>query len=250
MSDTALKAALYLEAVLPVMPLLAAHDTPLANALAGSDVAVAFSFPGGPTASLSVVDDRPTYSPEIRPGSVRLWFPTAGQLVRAFDGSGRTALAVPLGGFTRLGRARRLTAAGRRLEALLNTRSPDHLALHAWSNLAVGIHAAITWLRRHPDGPATHAQLGHGTAVFSCPSFPAPLWLDLGTLTTGTGEPATPVMVRITFADLATVLAELDHQLDATAALGFGTLKICGYLPLAENLSLVMLNAGKLLKPS
>lgn len=249
MSETALKAALYLEAVLPVLPLLAAHDAPLATALAGHDVTVAFSFPGGPSASLSVVKNRPTFSRERQRGAARLWFPTAGQLVRAFDGSGRTALAIPIGGFTRLGRARRFTVASQRFEALLNTRDPGHLALHAWSNLAVGIRAAMTWLRRHPDGPATHARLGQGTLVFACPAFPASLWLDLGTLTAGTGEPATPITVCITFTDLATVLAELDNQLDATAALGLGTLKITGHLPLAENLSLVMLKAAKLLKP-
>lgn len=249
MSETALKAALYLEAVLPALPLLAAHDAPLAAALSGPDVAVTFSFPGGPRACVSVTGNRPAFSREIQPGAVRLWFPTAGRLVRAFDGSGHAALAVPLGGFTRLSRARRLAAAGRRLEAILNTREPGHLALHAWSNLAVGIHSVITWLRRHPDGPATHARLGRGTVVFACPQFPAPLWLDLGTLTAGTGEPSMPITVRITFTDLATVLAELDHQLDAPAALGLGTLKATGYLPLAENLGLVMLKAGKLLKP-
>ncbi len=250
MTDTALKAALYLEAVLPALPSLAAHDTLLAAALAGPDVAISFFAPGGLRTRLAIARNHPNVTREPQPGDVRLWFPTTGQLVRAFDGSGRAALAVPFGGFTRLGRARRLAAAGQRLETLLNTRAPAHLALHAWGNLVVGIHAATTWLRRHPDGPATHARLGRGTAVFACPAFPSPLWLDLATLTTGMGEPPNPAMVRIEFADLATVLAELDHELDAPAALGLGTLRITGYLPLAENLGLVMLKAGALLKPA
>ena len=251
MTDTALKAALYLEAVLPALPVLATHDAPLATALAGPDVAISFSAPGGLHARLSLIGNHATVTRERQPGGARLWFPTAGQLVRAFDGSGRTALALPLGGFTHLGRARRLVAAGRRLEALLNARDrdPTHLALHAWGNLVVGIHAATTWLRRHPDGPATYDRLGRGVAVFTCPAFPAPLWLNLATLTTGAGEPPGPTMVRVEFADLATVLAELDHQLDAPAALGLGTLRITGYLPLAESLGLVMLKAGNLLKP-
>ncbi len=250
MTDTALKAALYLEAVLPALPLLAAHDAPLAAALAGPDVAIAFSAPGGLRARCAIAGNQLNVSRDpARAGDVRLWFPTAGQVVRAFDGSGRAALALPLGGFIRLSRARRLTAAGHRLEALLNTRDPAHLALHAWGNLVVGIQAAVTWLRRHPDGPTTHARLGRGTAVFACPAFPAPLWLDLATLTTGVGEAPGPVMVRVDFADLATVLAELDHALDAPAALGLGTLRITGYLPLAENLGLIMLRVGDLLKP-
>jgi hypothetical protein len=86
--------------------------------------------------------------------------------------------------------------------------------------------------------------------VFACPAFPAPLWIDLATLAIGSGEPAAPVTARITFASLDTVIAELDHALDAPAALGLGTLRIEGHLPLAEALGLLMLQAGKLLKPS
>ncbi len=250
MTDTALKAALYLEAVLPALPLLAAHDAPMAAALAGPDVALSFSAPGGLSTRLAITNNLPAVTRTPKPGDARLWFPTAGQVVRAFDGAGRFALAVPFGNVARLPRAGRLVVAGKRLETLLNTRADAHLALHAWGSLAVGIRAAVTWLRRHPDGPGTHARLGRGLVVFACPAFPAPLWLDLATLETGSGEPPQAFTVRIEFADLATVIAELDHQLDAPAALGLGTLRITGYLPLAENLGLIMLKAGNLLKPN
>ncbi len=248
MNGSALHAALYLEAVLPALPLLAAHDTALAAALSGPDISVSLSAPGNLRARLGVVRNQATVTRDPRPGDVRLWFPTCGQVIRAFDGSGRTALGLPLGGFTRLHHARRLVAAGYRLETLLNTRDDAHLALHAWGNLIIGIHATITWLRRHPDGAALRANLGNGVAVFACPAFVAPLWIDLTTLSAGAGEPPAPVTVRVEFADLETVLAELDHQLDAPAALGLGTLRITGYLPLAEHLGLVMLKAGSLLK--
>jgi hypothetical protein len=249
MTETALKAALYLEAMLPAVPELAAHDRPLAEAFAGPDIAVTLSTSGDLRARLAVTSNQLRYSSGAQPGDLRLWFPSPAQLVRAFDGQGRAAFALPVGGFFKLLRAKRLIGAGDRLNELLNTRADTHLAVHAWGSLLVGIRAAITWLRRHPDGPATRARLGTGTAFFACPAFPSPLWLDLTTLTAGTGEPTTPVTVRITFADLATVLAELDHQLDAPAALGLGTLRIEGHLPLAENLGLVMLTAGNLLKP-
>lgn len=248
MTDTALKAALYLEAVLPALPLLAAHDAPLASALAGPDVSISFSAPGGLRARLGIARNKATVTRAPCSGDVRLWFPTHDQLVRAFDGSGRVAFALPLGGFFQLARARRLVAAGRRLETLLNTRDPAHLALHAWGNLLVGIQAATTWLRHRPS--ARHGIPSRGVAVFACPAFPSALWLNLADLSTGVGETPEAVTVRVTFADLATVLAELDHQLDAPAALGLGTLRLTGYLPLAESLGLVMLKAGKLLKPA
>lgn len=246
MTDDGLKAALYLEAVLPALPALAAHDAPLAAALAGPDVAVTLSAPGNLRTRIAVDNNRATVAHESQPGDVRLWFPSHARLIRAFDGSGRTAFALPLGGFARLFRARRLQAAGQRLETLLNTRADAHLTLHAWGNLLVGIQAVTTWLRRHPED---RARFPSGTVVFTCPAFPTPLHLDLTTLTAGTGEPASLVTARVTFADLATVLAELDHQLDGPAALGLGTLRIEGHLPLAENLGLLMLKAGNLLKP-
>jgi hypothetical protein len=249
MTDDALKAALYLKAVLPVLPALAAHDAPLSAALAGPDVAVALTAPDDLCARLEITGGRATVSATPRPGDVRLWFPSHAQLIRAFDGSGRASVALPVGGWFRLLRARRLQAAARRLEALLDTRAPAHLALHAWGNLLAGIHATTTWLRRHPEGPATRNRLGPGVFVFACPDFPSPLWIDTGTLATGIGEPSAPAKARVTFADIPTVLAELDHQLDAPAALGLGTLRLEGHVPFAENVSVIMLKAGNLLKP-
>lgn len=248
MTVPALQAALYLEAVLPALPHLAAHDATLAASLSGPDVAVSLGAPGQLHARVGVASGQATVSRDPQPGDVRLWFPTQGQLIRAFDGAGRVAVALPFAGFTRLPRARRLIAAGKRLETLLNTRAPEHLALHAWGNLLVGIHAATTLLRRRPA--AWHGLPARGLVVFSCPAFPTALWIDLAALTTGIGEPAAPFAARVTFANLATVLAELDHQLDAPAALGLGTLRIEGHLPLVEALGQLMLQAGQILKPA
>ena len=250
MSDSALLAALYLEAVLPVLPHLAAHDGPLAATLAGPDLAVSLLAPGGLRTRLALTGGATTVTHVPCPGDLRLWFPTAAQVVRAFDGQKRPALALPVGGFFKLLRARRLVAAGARLETLLNTRAAPHLALHAWGNLLVGIAAGAVWLRRHPDGPALHRRLGGGLGVLNCPAFPAPIWFDAATLSWGVGPPPGPVRVAITFARMEVVLAELDQRLDAPAALGLGDLRIEGYLPLAEQLGIVMLQAGKHMKNS
>ena len=248
MTDPALQAALYLEAVLPALPALAAHDEALAAALAGPDVAVSLFAPSKLRARVAVTSNRASVTHEPQRADLRLWFPSTGQLIHAFDGSGRPAFALPFAGLIHLPRARRLVIAGKRLETLLNTRAPGHLALHAWGNLLVGIHAATTLLRRRPS--AWHGLPARGSIAFACPAFPTPLWIDLSTLTVGTSEPSAPVAARVTFADLSTVFAELDHALDAPAALGLGTLRVEGHLPLAEALGQLMLQAGRLLKPS
>jgi len=254
----ALLAALYLEAVLPAIPLLAACDASMASMLEGSDFAVVFSTVGHLRARLEIQGNTcsATKGAEAigRPGDLHLWFPSAAQVVRAFDGRHRFALALPVGGWHRLPQTRRIAAAGNRLEVLLNCRpapaAPD-LALHAWGRLAVALAASASWLRHHPKGPDTRARLGTGIATFDCPAFPAKLWINLDKLTTGSGPlPAqAEAVVGIVFADLDTVLAELDHRLDAPAAIGLGTLRLTGKVPLAESLGLILLKVGKLLQP-
>ena len=243
-SSTSFLAAFYLDAVLPALAELSAHDAPLRTAAAGP-------CPFAVTLSVRHVGSR-TFaftreghiSTTPQPNALRLWFPSAGQFLRTT--AQRPALVLPLAGWSQLPQVRRFSGAGARLETLLNTRPDPDLTLHAWGSLLVGIRAVTTWLRHHP---ADRARLLTGIIVFACPAFPSPLHLDLATLATGTGEPASPVTARITFADLPTLLAELDHTLDAPAALGLGTLRVEGHLPLAETLSLLMLKAGNLLKP-
>lgn len=245
MTADALKAALYLDAVLPALAELSALDAPLRSAASGSrPFTVTLSVRNVGVRHLSFTPEGQITTAAV-PGALHLWFPSAGQFLRTV--ANRPALTLPVGGWSQLSQVRRFSAAGARLETLLNTRANAHLALHAWGNLLVGIRATTTWLRLHP---ADRTRLSSGIVVFACPVFPAPLWLDLATLTTGTGEPASPVTARITFADLPTLLAELGHTLDSPAALGLGTLRIEGHLPLAENLGLLMLKAGNLLKPS
>lgn len=251
MTADALKAVLYLEAVLPALTPLAFHDAGLRAAASGPrDFALSLSIRGLAAYRRLVFtrDGVITTSDAPEPGDLRLWFPSVGQFLRTM--ANRPALTLPVGGWGALTQVRRFSAAGARLETVLNTRADAHLALHAWGSLVVGLAAAAAWLRHHPDGPATHDRLGRGTAVFASPAFPEPLWINLATLTTGTGDPASNPTVRVEFADLATLLAELDNRLDAPAALGLGTLRITGYLPLAENLGLVMFKAGNLLKPA
>ena len=248
MTADALKATLYLEAVLPALAQFALRDAPLRTAAAGPRTFALSLAVRGLTARRRLVfthDGIITTSGASEPRDLRLWFPSPGQFLRAM--ANRPALALPVGGWGALTQVRRFSAAGARLETILNTRADAHLALHAWGSLVVGIRATVTWLRLHPS--ECHGLPARGVVVFACPAFPAPLWLDLATLATGTGEPPSPVTVRVEFADLATLLAELDNRLDAPAALGLGTLRITGYLPLAENLGLIMLKAGNLLKP-
>jgi hypothetical protein len=205
--------------------------------------------PGAPAFSRhpsSVTLGAPAFSWHPSPGDLRLWFPTAHQFLRAT--AQRTALALPHGNLAALGQLSRFQSAGQRLDQLL--RDPSLApALFAYGNLAVGLAGACSWLRHHPDAPARRAALGDGVLTFACPALPAPLWIDLAALTTGTGPAPRPPVAELTFATLDTLLAELDHSLDALAALGGGELRIRGHLLVAERLSLVLNEVSRLLNP-
>lgn len=248
-SSTSLQALLALEAALPALGLLAPHDADLRRAAAGPrDFAVALSARGVPAACrLAFAADGSVSAAALsRGGDLRLWFPSAAQFLRAT--AQKTALALPLGGWTSLGQLGRFQAAGARLDALLRDASVAP-ALFAYGNLAVGLAGACAWLRHAPTAPAHRAALGDGVITFACPALPAPLWIDLGALASGVGPAPRPPVAELTFADLDTLLAELDHSLDALAALGGGELRIRGHLLIAERLSLVLNEVSRLLNP-
>lgn len=246
---TSLPALLALEAALPALALLSPHDAELRRAAAGPRAfAVTLTVRGlTPIRRLAfAADGTVTTSGENTSGDLRLWFPCVRQFQRALDQ--RPALALPLGGWSSLGQLARFQTAGRRLDALL--RDPSIApSLFAFGNLAVGLAGACSWLRYHPDAPARRVALGDGLITFTCPALPAPLWIDLGALTSGTGPASRTPVAELFFSDLDTLLAELAHKLDSLAALGGGELRIRGHLLIAERLSLVLNEVSRLLNP-
>ncbi len=244
-----LLAALHLEAVLPALALLAPHDAELRRVAAGSRAfAVALTVRGAaaPRRLSFTAEGGISTASVVEPGDLRLWFPTAAQFLRVVNQ--QSALLLPLGGWGSLGQVGRFAAAGRRLDQLL--REPrENPALFAYGNLAVGLAAVAVWLRLHPAGAERRVRLGEGVVTFACPALPAPLWLDLRSLTSGIGPVPRPPVSEVIFADLPTLMAELEHRLDALAALGGGELRIRGHLPVAEGLGLVLNEVSRLLNP-
>lgn len=254
MTGSTLQAALYTEAVLPVFGVLAAHDPALPPLLAGESLGVALGAPGGIRVRFAIDAGGLTISREARPGDLRFWFPHAACLARVFQQ--RRTLALPAGGWRHLRRAgARLRPLGQRLHAVLEDRpaactDPALAVLHTWGSLLVGVAGAACWLRRHGKGAATRARLGDGLVTFQCADWPGEAWLDLATLSWGGGSPPRSPTVCTWFSTPAVALDEIDRRLDSLAALNTGIMRVTGRLPLAEALSLVMLDVDRLLHPT
>lgn len=238
------------------MSLLSEHDSGLSSALAGPAFALAFCGCRCSSARLVIADGR-TQRPDPampQPGDLRLWFPGPRWMTRAFEG--RSTIALPLGGWRHLRDGlRRFQRAGDRLRTILEDRvathapsNPAQQVLHAWGNLAAGLAAAVAWMRAHPNGSVYRKIFGDGIFSFDCDALPAPLWIKPGALRWGAGEPPGASIAHVEFAHVSVLLDELDHRLDALAALGSGDLRITGRLPLVDRLSAVMNQAGALLK--
>jgi len=254
MTHATLQAALYTEALLPAFGLLAAHDPALPPLLAGPTLGVALSAPGRIRVRLALDPGGLTISREAHAGDLRFWFPHAACLTRVFQQ--RRTLACPVGGWRHLRQAgARLRPLGQHLQHVLEDRAAARAdaalaVLHTWGSLLVGVAGAACWLRRHPEGPATHARLGDGLVAFQCDGWPGEAWLDLATLTWGGGRPSRPPTVCTWFSSPAVALEEIDRRLDSLAALNTGAMRVTGRLPLAEALSLVMLDVDRRLHPA
>jgi len=254
MTRATLQAVLYTEAVLPAFGLLAAHDPALPPLLAGEALGVALKAPGDLRVRLGIDPGGLTVSREAHAGDLRFWFPHAACLSRVFQQ--RRTFACPVGGWRQLRRAgARLRPLGQRLQQVLEDRAAARAdatlaLLHTWGNLLVGVAGAACWLERHPEGPATRARLGDGLVTFQCAGWPGEAWLDLATLRWGGGPPSRSPTVCTWFSSPAVALNEIDRRLDSLAALNTGAMRVSGRLPLAEALSLVMLDVDRLLHPS
>ncbi len=246
-----LLATLHLRAVLPQMAILAAEDPVLRAAAAGTtELVLTFEVAGIGHTALRLHPDGHIQTLDTDappPGTLRLWFPTVGQFLRTVEG--RSAFVLPRGGLLRLRERSRLEQASRRFEAILRDPAVD-ARLHALGSLAVGLAAAATWLRTHPAGPALQTELLDGTFTFTCPDLPHAFWFDARTLCSGTGTPPRPPIAETHLDRLETLLAELNHSQDSLAALGAGTLRVRGHLPVMERFNLLLAEVAHLLLPA
>lgn len=251
-----LTAALYLHAIFPAMAVLASRDPVFRNILSGRDTAITLQAPGLAPTRIARTGNQLTVGHTKNSGDLHLCFPSCGQLVRAC--THRAALALPIGGWRHFSSGQRLLeAAGIRLEQVLTDhtaakRDPDFGRLHVPAALTVAVAGTAVWLRHHADGPALHQRYSTRLITFTTADPAFSIWLDLQPKSPawGLGAPPRAADAAVHFADLPTVVAELSHELDSLAALGFGTLRITGLLPLAEQLGLIMQDVDRILRPA
>ncbi|MEW5947754.1 MAG: SCP2 sterol-binding domain-containing protein [bacterium] len=249
MKDEKTLAHINLHAVLPLIGELVSGDAEAGAIARGWRCSFRFAVRGGPAAFIQFRDGKATaVAGKGRFPSVGFWFPSHGKLNAMFRGKGLPVLWTgfwnvgALRGFSRL--AKRLEQVMRPTEEMLKDAKTFKLhvrmTLYAMtrgikavgendpevSPLVVKARNGVAQFEVLPDGPATHVVLSDGRLEAR----------------TGRAERANCYMK---FAD-AGVLHELAlGGLDAYAALGNGSIRLEGYIPLIDTLNAALDRLGE-----
>jgi len=255
-SFESVKARLNLLAVLPNLEDVVREDPEMRALVSDARITVAFMVARGPDAYVRLADGACTVRegspPKSDPGaSVLLYFASAGQLNRMFDGTGNP---IPLRGFRHLGFLKGpFTELTERMAYYLKPSDellthPVYLRMNTLLTLNTAAFAVPQLLAADPDCAALRHAIGNGTVLIKVlPDGPA-VSLDFG-----------PALVRPVKGELpepsALVLLPglqvandfLSGKLDMFATVAKGDVQIRGQIGMVDALALVLDRVGKYL---
>lgn len=256
-TNAAVRANLYLSAVLPCLTDLTEQDPTSRDLLGDSQAAIVLRVCGGPAVSVYLSRGRAVWAngPAHAPSVILLFL--SDRHLNAFFSGKKWAVPVLLWGGWRLAALARFSKLAARLEAVLNGDShilaiPEGRRLHTRLSLiaaglglralAQGDDAARRALRAVPCGLAAFTIEGEERAT---------VWFDHGSAddAAGWGEPPRRPDVRIAFANIDVAYGALRDEIDSMAAVGGGQIKVEGLVPLADGLNFVMERLRSYLQP-
>jgi hypothetical protein len=248
-------AQLYLHAVLPCLSDLAVQDPQVRSIMAKANVAIAFKVLGGDSATLDVSPTAIRHKRGVTGPSVVMLFLSNAHLNAFFSGK-KWALPILAWGGWRIGALSRFAKLAAILEKVLNgdtevlaseagrrcyTRLSLIAAVLGLECLAQGDERSEDTLRSLPNGMAAFLikDEEHSTA-----------WFEHGTnCKSGWSDPPRRPDVTIVFGDIHTAYGAMHDDIDTMAAIGSGSIKIEGLIPLADGLNAVMERMRVYLQP-
>jgi hypothetical protein len=236
-SSDQIAAKLYLHAVLPALEDLGQVSARARALIANWNCGVEFAVFNGGGAAVQFNHGAVSVSPvRSLDAGISLFFLSANQLVKQFDGQG-FSLPLPRRGLWRIGSLRRFIQVSHVLEAELEQHP----------RLLLGVALASLPILAEHDSHSRELlrECPAGIMELNIPMrdlFGWAEWRD-GKISCGRGRSPRPADVTVTFHDEPAALAALRGELDEMAATGRGDLIVRGLIPLAETLGLVMARA-------
>lgn len=230
-------AALYLRAVLPAFEELARVSPRAQELMTDWNCAVEFAVCGQGGATVRFNASSASVLPErCADAAISLFFLSASQLVKQFEGAG-FSLPLPRRGMFRLASLLRFQRLGKILE--------EELEQHPRLLMGVALASLQPLIEHDAKARELMRECPVGLAELCIPSQKLFGWVEWGgsKMRWGRGRAPRAAEVVISFRDEVTALAALRGELDEWAAIGAGKLTVCGLVPLAETLGLVMSRA-------
>lgn len=242
----ALKARLYLQAVLPTLAELWPLEAEMRAAAGEAPFSIAFQTLGAARQALAFDGSRAWAWQTTEAAQLELVFLTARQAIATFEQRGALP-PLPRRGFNRLGHAKRFEAAAAVMAKRLRP-APEALtdestaARFAHLQLGIALRGAVLLIRFEAAANAHFTSAPHGVAVFAISGIEQPRWIDYtpGTLGTGVGDPPREPDTTITFSTGQIAAASVRDEIDAMAAVNAGRIRLHGLVPLADHLNHLM----------
>lgn len=239
---------LYLYAVMPCLGALADNDPAAREILADLRAAIAFRVQGGPAITVriaagSVAVERGT----ARDAAVVLHFFGDRHLNASLAGKGWALPLLAWGGW-RIPLLLRFTRLTDRLKAVMDGHAdvlatPEGRALHARLTLIAAGLGLGPLASGDREAQAALAPAPPGLAVFTIRGAQhATVWFDHGSpgCDAGWGPPPREPDVEVAFNDSGIAYAALRGEIDTYAAIGAGTIRVRGLIPLADGVNMAM----------
>lgn len=157
------------------------------------------------------------------------------------------ATPVPIRGVTLWRKINSFSRLGKLLESALNgapdlaATDPGFRATQSALTLGICLRAAVQLSRHEEFACGFASRMPDGVAEFCIGERGQSGWIRAtrGKLAAGGGHPPEAPRVRVVFPDADTALDALDDRIDLFAAIGARTIRIEGYLPLADALGVL-----------
>jgi hypothetical protein len=248
MSKELTTARIFLQAILPLFEELPKGDEPARKAIKGLSGVITFRAPQGLAAQIEMKDGTITVSQgNEKKSSITLFLPTVTMLNNLFKNKG-FALPLPVWGIWNLKLVNAFTKLGERLNFYMTPDpkkplNPGERKLAATLMLfAATLGAAIVG---QAEGQKLAAKMPDGIAQFEIKGEPSACIEKRQTTFRGTKGRPKDYSMRMSFRDYDIAYNMFIGKLDFMAAIPMGDITLSGSLPMADQLSQLMLKVGE-----
>lgn len=250
---TAVKARLYLNAVLPALAEVWQMDSAVRTAAGKPSFSIGFSTLRAARQALAFDGERAWAWSTREAAQLELGFVTSGQVIATFE-KRPTLPPLPLRGPQHLANAKAFERAAAVMESWLRPTSEvleDTTMKARFAHLQLGVALrGVAVLCQFDAATRRSWQAGpRGLVDLTIPGVEEARWLDLGpgAPVAGMGPPPREPDATVAFASPQVAADAVRDQLDGMAAVNAGRIRLSGLVPLADHVNHLMESVGNIL---